>query len=151
MAGRNGSQRRSAGADFSRPILIESEATEASDLKITFAWLGALRLPGLDLHRLDLVVDLIEPMLKLRGLYFHTNLAALADDMNLTGPFEFPHEDRVLEAALRARNVYGFVFKHFLTSHQPCKNTSTIGDFTTSPAPTYCNPPPSPNQSFVTS
>jgi hypothetical protein len=93
----------------------------ASNLKITFAWFGALPLPGFDLHRFDLIVDLAEPMLKLRGLDLHADLAALADDVRFTVLFDFAHEKRVLETALRARNVYGFVFKHFQTSQRSYK------------------------------
>jgi hypothetical protein len=89
-----------------------------SNLKIAFAWFGALPMPGFDLHSFDFVVDLAEPMLKLRGLHFHADLAALADDMSFGVLFDFPHEERVLEATLRARNVYGFVFKHFQTSRR---------------------------------
>jgi hypothetical protein len=97
---------------------MEKERRQASDLKIAFAWLGVPRLPCLDLHGLDLVVDFAQAMLKFRGFHFHTNVAALADDVSFGGVFEFPHEERVLEAAFRARDVYSFVFKHFPTSQQ---------------------------------
>jgi hypothetical protein len=91
---------------------------EASDLKITFARFGTLliRLPGFVLHRFDLVVDLAEPMLKFRRLDLHADVTALADDMSFGVLFDFPHQQRVFEAALRARNVYSFVFKHIETS-----------------------------------
>jgi hypothetical protein len=90
----------------------------ASDLKIAFARLGVPRLPRLDLHGFDFVVDFAQPMLKFRGFHFHTDVAALADDVSFGGVFEFPHQQRVLEAAFRARDVYSFVFKHFPTSQQ---------------------------------
>jgi hypothetical protein len=87
-------------------------------LKITFAWFGTLliRLPRFDLHSFDLVVDLGEPMLKFGRLYLYADLTALADDMSFSVLFDFPHQQRVLEAAFRARNVYSFVFKHIETS-----------------------------------
>ena len=96
---------------------------EDSDLKITFAWFWTLLtgLPGLDLHALDFVVDFIEPMLKFRRFDFHADLAALAYDMSFTGLLEFPHQQRVLETALRASNDYCFVFKHFHTSQYSYK------------------------------
>src|SRR4029077_17960124 len=104
-------RRQAEGADFSRFI----KRSGTSDLKITFAWLGTL-LPGLGLHRLDLVVDLVQPMLKFRGLDLHADLASLADDMSFAVLFDIPHQQRVLEAALRTGNVYRFVFKHIETS-----------------------------------
>src|ERR1700722_107691 len=106
-------RRHAEGADFSRFISVGSEA---SDLKITFAGFWAFRLPGFDLHRFDLVVDLVQPMLKFRGLDLHANLAALAHDMSFGVLFDFPHQQGVLEAALRTGNVYRFVFKHIETS-----------------------------------
>jgi hypothetical protein len=96
-----------------------------SDLKITFAWFRDLRLPRLDLHRLDFLVDLIEPLLKFLGFQLNADVAALADDMRLAGLLEFPHQDRVFEAALRARDVYRFVFKHFQTSQRSYKKVTT--------------------------
>jgi hypothetical protein len=57
-------------------------------------------------------------MLKFLGFHFHTDVAALAYDVSFAGMFEFLHQQRVLEAALRARDVYSFVFKHFPTSQQ---------------------------------
>jgi hypothetical protein len=106
-------RRRAEGADFSRLISV---GPEASDLKITFAWFRVLSLAGFGLHRFDLVVDLAEPMLKFRRLDLHPNLAALADDMSFGVLFDFAHQQRVLETALRTGNVYGFVFKHIETS-----------------------------------
>src|SRR5258708_9374570 len=111
-------RRHAEGADFSRFISV---GQEASDLKITFARFGALGLPGFDLHRFDLVVDLVQPMLKLRGLDLHANLAALAHDMSFAVLLDFPHQQRVLEAALGTSNVYRFVLKHIDTSRQPYK------------------------------
>jgi hypothetical protein len=101
----------------------ELRIDEESDLKITFAWFRALLtgLSGLDLHALDFVVDFIEPMLKFRRFDFHADLAALADDMSFAGMFEFPHQQRILETALRAGNDYCFVFKHFHTSQHSYK------------------------------
>jgi hypothetical protein len=101
---------------------------EASDLKIAFAWFGALRLPGLGLHGLDLIVDFVEPMLKFRRFDLHTDVATLADDVSLAGLFEFSHEERVFEATLRARDVNRFVFKHFQTSQQSCKKFVATSD-----------------------
>src|SRR3984957_17767554 len=72
-------RRQAEGADFSRFISV---GPGASDLKITFAGFGTFCLPGFDLHRFNLVVDLVQPMLKFRGLYLHANLAALAHDMS---------------------------------------------------------------------
>src|SRR5271168_860500 len=91
-------RRPAASADFSR---LFSRNPETSDLKITFARLGALRLPGFALHRFNLVVDLVQPMLKLRGLDLHSDLASLADDMSFAVLLDFPHQQRVLEAAFR--------------------------------------------------
>src|ERR1700689_1423296 len=107
-----------------RSLAIDLEpdrGPETSNLKITFARFRALRLPGFDLHRFDLVIDLAEPMLKLRGFDLHADVAALADDMSFAVLFDFPHQQRVLEAALRAGNVYRFVFKHIRTSRRSYK------------------------------
>jgi hypothetical protein len=93
-----------------------SQKLRTSDLKITFARLGTLCLPGFDLHRFDLVVDFIQPMLKLRRFDPHANLAPLADDMSFAVLFDFAHQQGVLEAAFRTGNVYRFVFKHIETS-----------------------------------
>src|SRR5271154_5856565 len=60
-------------------------------------------------------------MLKFRGFHLHTDVATLADDVSLAGMFEFPHQQRVLEATFRARDVYSFVFKHFPTSQQSAR------------------------------
>jgi hypothetical protein len=91
-------------------------APGALDLKVTFARLRVLSLAGFGLHRFHLVVDLAEPMLKFRRLDLYPNLAALADYMSFSVLFDFAHQQRVLEAALRTGNVYGFVFKHIETS-----------------------------------
>src|SRR5208337_1262284 len=74
-----------------RKGFMSVRGSENSDLKIAFARFGALmtRFAGLDLHRLDLVADFVEPMLKFRGLHYHADLAALADDMSLAGLFQF--------------------------------------------------------------
>jgi hypothetical protein len=97
-----------------------AKGRDSSDLKITFARFGTLLvcLPGFDLHRFNLVVDLVESMLKFRRLYFHTDVTALAYDMSFRVLFDFPHQQRILEAALRTRNVYRFVFKHIETSQR---------------------------------
>ena len=71
---------------------------------------------GFDLHALDFFVDLVEPPLKLQRFNLHSDFAALADDMRFAVMFEVAHEQRILEATLRASDVDSFVFKHFLTS-----------------------------------
>jgi len=53
-------------------------------------------------------------MLKFRGLDLHADVTALADDMSFRVLFDFPHQQRILEAALRTRNVYRFVFNKLL-------------------------------------
>jgi hypothetical protein len=110
--------RLKSGDELKAPIFRDffSVAPGALYLKITFAWFGVLPLPGFDLHRFDFVVDLAKPMLKFRRLDLHPNLAALADDMSLTVLFDFAHQQRVFESAVRTGNVYGFVFKHIETS-----------------------------------
>src|ERR1700685_1690722 len=110
-----------AALDLWRVLSIQIEVLKTSNLKITFACFRALRLPGFDLHRFDLVVDLAEPMLKLRGFDLHADVATLADDMSFAVLFDFAHQQRVLEAALRAGNVYRFVFKHIRTSRRSYK------------------------------
>ncbi|MGA6970701.1 MAG: hypothetical protein WBY93_03660 [Candidatus Binatus sp.] len=116
MAGRAGKEiarvevRRCSSAATQRAIF--------SDLKITFPRRDALfaGVSGFDLHALDFFVDLVEPPLKLQRFNLHSDFAALADDMRFAVMFEVAHEQRILEATLRASDVDSFVFKHFLTS-----------------------------------
>jgi hypothetical protein len=106
-----------SGDELKAPIFRDYlKRSRTSDLKITFAGLGTLCLPGFDLHRFDFVVDLVQAMLKFRRLDLHPNFAALTDDMSLAVLLDFPHQQGVLEAALRTGNVYRFVFKHIETS-----------------------------------
>jgi hypothetical protein len=81
---------------------------QASDLKITFA--DSVQtlpsgLPRLQAHDLQFVADLIEPLLKFGSFQLDANAAALASDPGFAAAFEFSHEQRVFESAIRTRKI----------------------------------------------
>jgi hypothetical protein len=96
-------------------LCTEERFGQASDLKITFAdsvQTFPSSLPRLQAHHLQLVADLIEPLLKFGSFELDANAAALASDPGFAGLLEFTHEQRIFEAAVRTRNAYRLVLKH---------------------------------------